>query len=401
MSTPPNPKRRQQTARLVLLGLLLTITGLLYYRYLSTTPGGLLGPPAEYSLQYRDADLQLSLDTEQALAIINNPRRYQREFNELVYDINTQILSHVANRMGLSDSLRNAVMVEYERQHPYLRALYFNDFIALKDTSGAMYETWYDNNSANSTEIFHEVASKYTCFLVNQVLATVIQTDQGRVYAKGENLETPCGIALGEALQPMIKRMEERAAIEDFSRSRGLLQEKVESVIAELAVLEVRDKKGINKQLQTKIWGFNVSQSDVEIVAISILKVGFRINDYFDVALDSRNDIVTVTLPEPTILSHEVYPKIEKLDIGWLREVENVNINEGINSLRNEFRREAYESNMLERSKGQAVDLMNTMFAPLIQSFNSKYTLKVQFQGGSDQPVMTEPVSAFDATPSR
>ncbi len=389
--------RRRQTGRIILLGLLLAITGFLFYRYLSTQPGGVLGPPAEYSLKYRPAELQLNIDPEEALAIINNPRRYKREFDRLVYDINSSILDHVSNRMGLSDSLRAAVQVEYERQHPYLRELYYNDFINLKDTSGTLYETWYDNNSANSTEIFHEVASKYTCFLVNQVLATVIQTDKGRIYAKGTDLETPCGIAMGEALTPLINRMEERAAIEDFSRSRGLLQEKVENVIAELAVLEVRDKKGINKQMQTKIWGFNVSRSDVEITAISILKVGFRINDYFDVELDSRNSIVTVTLPEPTILSHEVYPKIERLDIGWLREVENVSINEGINSLRGEFRREAYESNMLERSKEQAVDLMNTMFAPLIQSFNSRYTLKVQFYGGSDpQPFPSDPVSSVD-----
>ncbi|MEZ4984705.1 MAG: DUF4230 domain-containing protein [Saprospiraceae bacterium] len=182
------------------------------------------------------------------------------------------------------------------------------------------------------------------------------------------------------SLGPLIARMEERAAIEDFGKAHGLLQEKVERVIAELATMEVRDKKGINKQMQTKIWGVNVSSSDLEITAISILKVGFRLDDYFDVNLNSKAKIVTVTLPEPVVLSHEVYPKIEKLDIGWLREVESVNFNESFNALRKEFRREAVESNIMDRSKQQAVELMNTMFGPLVKSISSRYELKVVFR---------------------
>ena len=66
------------------------------------------------------------------------------------------------------------------------------------------------------------------------------------------------------------------------------------------------------------------------------------------VELNARNNIVTVTLAEPQILSHEVYPKIEKLDIGWLREVEEINLNESFNVLREEFRREAYESDVMD-----------------------------------------------------
>lgn len=283
--------------------------------------------------------------------------------------------------MGLSDSLKNAVIQEYEtNHHPYLKTLYFNDFVRLRDTTANLYETWYDNESGSATKALEEITSKYTCYLINQIMATVIPTKGGSIFAKGSNLETPCGIALNEALGPLITRMEERAAIEDFSRSRGLLQEKVEKVIAELATMEVRDKKGINKQMQTKIWGMNVSSSDLEITAISILKVGFRLNDYFDVQLNPKANLVTITLPEPIILSHEVYPKIEKLDIGWLREVESVNFNESFNSLRKEFRREAVESNIMRRSEQQAVQLMNTMFGPIVKSINNRYELKVVFK---------------------
>ncbi|RME92172.1 MAG: DUF4230 domain-containing protein [Bacteroidetes bacterium] len=366
----------------ILIFILLAILAVIVVtRYYQSRPGSMLGKPQEYELTYKPADFKLEIDEENALAILSNPHRYRREFNQMVFDINTSVLRHVATRMGLSDSLRAAVLREYEQNHhDYLADLYFKDFLKMRDTTAQIYETWYDNESSSATKAFEEIAAKYTCFLINQVLVTVIPTKEGRILAKGQGLETPCGIAMNEALRPLLQRMEERAAIEDFSRSRGLLQEKVEKAIAELATMEVRDKKGINKQLQTKIWGMNVSSSDLEITAISILKVGFRLDKRFAVDLNPKSNIVTITLPEPEILSHEVYPKIEKLDIGWLRELESVNFNEAFNALRKEFRREAYESRVFDQSKTQVISLMNTMFGPIVKSINNRYEVKVRFE---------------------
>lgn len=360
---------------------ILGILGVLGYKALRNTPGSFLAGPAEYELQYQPADFSYNIDNETALAILQNPRRYRREFNELVHDINTDILRHVSNRLGLNDSLQQAVLQEYELQHPQFVDLYYNDFMRLRDTSAALYETWYDEGGQKVTEIFEEVASNYTCFMLNKVLAAVIRTRNGNILARGADVQNPCAIAMGEALQPLIARMRERAAIDDFSRSKGLFQEKVENVIGELATIEIRDKKGINKNLQTTIWGMNVSETDVEITALSILKVGFRLNEYFDLQLDEGTKTVNITLPEPVILSHEVLPKVEKLDIGWLREVEGVNINEGVNALRESFRADAMESNVMERAKTQAEQLMDTMFGPLVANIGPEYRLVVSFRG--------------------
>jgi hypothetical protein len=378
--------------------LLASIGGIVVYKYYAGKEGSFFGPPKAYQLKYLPADFELDINSEEALRIISDPQRYKKEFDELVYNINTSILRHVSNRMGLSDSLKNEVLKAYEKHHPYLRGLYYNDFMAIKDTSANLYETWYDNAGGSATRVFEEVASKYTCFLVNDIMATVLETKEGKVFAKGSNLDTPCGIAMGEALQPLIRKLEERAAIEDFSRARGLLQEKVEKVISELATYEVRDKKGINKQLQTKIWGFSVSSTDLEITAISILKVGFRLNDYFDIDLNARSGVVTVTLPEPVVLSHEVYPKIEKLDIGWLREVKEVNFNESFNALRGEFRREALESNVMDKAKSQASELMVTMFEPLVSNMSGRYKLKVNFRSAAREEVEPDPLDPESPT---
>lgn len=376
--------------QMIIVALILGIMGVLGYKALRGTPGSFLAKPAEYELQYMPADFKVKINPEEALRILQNPRRYRRELNQLIYDINTDILNHVSNRMGLNDSLRVEVLREYERQHPELAELYYKDFMRMRDSTAAVYEVWYEEGGGKLIEVFEEVASNYTCFMVNKVMAVVIRTRNGNILAKGADVENPCKIATGEALRPMMARMAERAAIDDFSKSKGLFKEKVENVIGELATIEIRDKKGINKQLQTSIWGMNVSETDVEITAISILKVGFRLSDYFEVQLDEGSKTVYITLPEPVILSHEVLPKIEKLDIGWMRELESVNINEGVNSLREAFRAEALESNVMARAKVQAQELMSTMFQPVVRGIGSDFKIEVRFDRAPDRATQGE-----------
>ena len=181
-------------------------------------------------------------------------------------------------------------------------------------------------------------------------------------------------------MAPFLKKLQDRAAIQDFGRAEGLFQERVEKVIAELATYEVRDKKGLSKQMKTKVLGLSVSSTEVEITAISIAKIGFRLDTYSKVQLDPRTKVVSITPPEPRILSHEVYPRFEKLDIGWMREVNSADFNRAINLLREEFRRDIATSDAYDKSKTQARELLETMFGPLVQSFGKGFQLRVTFQ---------------------
>lgn len=336
--------------------------------------------PKEYQVKYVPSDFKPTIDAENALAILSNPYRYNREFNDLVYQFNLSLLDHVANRMDLSDSLKLQVQQVYDKHHPYISRLYFNEFTTLQDTTSQLYQQWYNSESTDAVAILKEVSSKYTCFLVNLVFSTILETAEGRLYVYGRNVDSPCGVATTEALKPLMDRLQEQAAIRDFTASKGYLEQRVESVTAELATMEIRDKKGLNKQMQTKLWGLNVSSSELEISAISLLKVGFDLQKYFEINLDASRNVVTVVLPEPEILSHEVYPKIDKLDIGWLREVERIDFNKNFNLLRKEFRREALESDVMDKSKDQAKVIMELMLGPLITSMNRSYKLEVRFK---------------------
>ncbi len=384
--TPPPPPKKKGLGigSLLLYVTIFSIGGLLLFKYFKNSGGAnpfdYTSVPQEMQVNYVPSDFKYEMDEENTIAILINPHRYRREFNELVYNFNLSMLYHVANRMNLPDSLKQELPAEYEKHHPYLKQLYFNDFVNLRDTTGNEYEAWYDNESTGAVDVMNEVASKYTCFLVNHVIMTMLEAEDGKINAKGSRIDTPCGIALTEALRPMVARLQDRAAVNDFTRSKGMLEERVEKVIAELATMEVRDKKGLNKQLQTKVWGYAVSSSDIEVSAISMLKVGFKLDDYFNVDINQKSKLVTITLPEPRILSHEVYPKIDKLDIGWMREVKDFDLNKNFNLLRGEFRRDALNSDIMDKAKDNAESLMVLMFEPLVKNIHKNYKVRVKYK---------------------
>ncbi|MEM6964949.1 MAG: DUF4230 domain-containing protein [Bacteroidota bacterium] len=390
-------------SKILLYTLLIAVCSLLFYNYYKNSDFGSGGSytytspstPKEMQIKYIPAEYEYNLDEDIALAVLTNPNRYQREFNDLIYDFNLSMLNHVANRMDLVDSIKLLIEPEYQKHHPYMRDMYYNDFVKIRDTTENLYESWYNNNNNSATEALREVASNYTCYLVNQVIMNTIISKGGTIAGAGAGVDSPCMIAMRESLAPMINRLEQKAAILDFSSSQGMMEEKVEKAIAELATMEVRDRKGLNKQLQTKIWGYAVSSTDIEVSAISVLKVGFKIDKYFDISLDSGRKRVTVTLPDPQILSHEVYPKVDKLDVGWMREVSNDDFNKNFNILRREFKRDALEDNIMDKAKVQADELMHLMLEPIVTQLGKRYKLLVRFK--KLKKSFAEEMEAYDA----
>ena len=74
----------------------------------------------------------------------------------------------------------------YQEHHEYLKQLYYNDFLALRDSTGNFYEAWYENEFASAATVLNEVASKYTCFLVNHVIMSMVESDGGSVKVVGK-----------------------------------------------------------------------------------------------------------------------------------------------------------------------------------------------------------------------
>jgi len=375
--------------QIVLVALICVAAALLYNVLFNDGLGNLFQDPKAVQLTYVPADFQPNMDEEKTLRILANPELYKKEFSDMVYNFNVALLFHVANRMALHDSLKRRLEPEYRKHHDYLKTLYYNDFVALKDTTAGMYEIWYKDNTNQAVQVFNEVAGKYTCFFVTQIMATLIKADGGKLMAKGKNVETPCGIAISEGLHPMMSRLQKRAEIVDFSASRGLLKDRVRQGIAELATYELRSRMGIDKTLQYKLLGFSISETDIRVEAISVVKAGFKLDQYFDVTFSPTKGIIYVKLPPPTILSHEVYPRVDKLDVGFLAGINEQDMNERFNELRREFRRDAIENEkVLDKAKMRADSVMQLMLGPVVKSINRKYKLQVRFENVGE--MMTE-----------
>ena len=391
MGPPPVKKRSSiySIGRKALIIVLLSVGAMVMLKYFKpdlSTPlndPSITNIPKELHINYIPAEYNANVDEEDALIILSNPNRYRRDFDQLVYDFNMSLLNHVANRMDLPADIKSKLDEEYQRHHGYLKDLYFQDFVALKDTTDNFQQLWYEVENTSAVDVLNEVASKYTCSFINTIITSLLQSGTTPLAATGKYVETPCGIALQEGLKPLIKRLEAKAAIADFSKAKGLLEEKVEAAVAELATMEVRDRKGLNKTLETKVWGVNVSSTDVEISAMSIMKVGFKLDQQFEINLEENRQMVTITLPEPQILSHEVYPRVDKLEVGWMRELQDEDFNKNFNLLRREFRNDALQSDIMAKAKQEAVSLMDLMFSPVIAGFDKRYKLQVRFRAVS------------------
>jgi len=392
---PDNPGGGENSGAIfgkqILLVALVCIAGIVVYKtfFGDGALSNLIQDPKAVQLTYVPSDFQPNLNEESTLQILSQPEKYRKEFDDLVYNFNVSLLYHVANRMDLPDTLKRRLEPEYRKHHDYLKTLYFNDFVALKDTTATMYENWYNDNTNHAVQVFNEVAGKYTCFFVTQIMATLLKASGGRLMAKGKNVDNPCGIALSEGLKPMVDRLQARAAIMDFSASRGMLKETVRKGIAELATYELRSRLGLDKTLSYKVFGISISETDIRVEAISVVKAGFKLDQRFDVTFSPKKGIVYVTLPPPTILSHEVYPKVDKLDVGFLAGISGEEMNKNFNDLRRQFRQDALENeHVLERAKSRADTVMQLMLGPVVKSMGRKYKLQLRYQ---DTPeILTE-----------
>ena len=103
-------------------------------------------------------------------------------------------------------------------------------------------------------------------------------------------------------------------------------------------------------------------------------------DQFFSVDLNARNKVVTVTLPEPQILSHAVYPKLDNLDVGWLREIKGDDLNQSFNLLREEFIKEARREDVFSKAKAHAQEVMATMMGPIVTGMNGAYKLRISFR---------------------
>ncbi len=151
---PNGPSEGFNTGRLIIFLVAMGILSLFVYKKYGAKTN-YTNVPKEVQIKYVPADFQTDVDLENALPILANPYRYSREFDALIHDFNLSLLRHVERRMSIGDSLRIVVENEYEKRHPTISKLMFDDFAALTDTSAVLYNSWYENGMNNAVDILN------------------------------------------------------------------------------------------------------------------------------------------------------------------------------------------------------------------------------------------------------
>ncbi|RMD75872.1 MAG: hypothetical protein D6818_01095, partial [Bacteroidetes bacterium] len=165
------PARSGGFVRILLAVTLVSVVGIIGWQYYQTQMADYTHVPKEVQLTFRPSQFEGKIDEELAIPVLEHPFRYHREFQQLVWQLHTAMLDHLANRLGVPDSLRQAMHEAYAAQHEWVSELIFEDYTRLRDTSAADYEAWYQTLATNAVERFYEVTARYSCTVINAVIA--------------------------------------------------------------------------------------------------------------------------------------------------------------------------------------------------------------------------------------
>lgn len=316
-------------------------------------------------------------DIESNIEIISNPITNESKLFDLFRKINISIFNHICERINITGNIKNEIIKTYERKHRHLFNMFYDDLINSRENEPSLYDEWYEEYRYKSLTNFSECFKKNISFYISHVFATVIKTAKlPTIFNNGKRISLG-GIGLNEIFNPLIKKVKIQAAINDFSLAKGLLNLEVTKEISELCTYEIRDRKGLNKEIMAKILGIPFQKVVTEISAISIMKIGIDLNSDIDFYIDG--DLLVIELPEPKILTHEVYPKFDNFFLAWSGEFKVSHLNKMLNELRVEFRRVALENNCFEISKTKTESIINQTLIKLLKKFNLVFKVKIRF----------------------
>ena len=101
---------------------------------------------------------------------------------------------------------------------------------------------------------------------------------------------------------------------------------------------------------------------------------------------------IIVELPAPTILSHDVSPRIDKLDIGIIEGLDNIELNENISKLRNAFIESSYTEDVRLMAKEKANETIRNFIAPLLSTLPGDYKVVLAFDESESRNKSTESI---------
>lgn len=312
----------------------------------------------QVELKYQPKDLDYNLDANKALIVIMNPTENKEILWMLIQEMQLKLLHHFGNTHSLSIEEHQALDAVYEEKKVMLINNFITKLIQLIDEKDAEKKDWYRIRGQNAVEAFEEVMGLQACNLLQEILPEVLGTTTFEVIKRGA--KDPCQTILTTGVTPMVKRLAQSARVFDLRERQDALNEQIASAVTKLSTTEIKEKKGLKREIVKKLIGIKYSTAYYEMYGISIIGIGFNIKDNIQISFSDKENKIIIFLPEPEILYHEVFPMFKEFSSGIFANPDDKILNSDMNLLREEFRKDLKPEHF-EKAKKEAEEFLKLL----------------------------------------
>lgn len=341
-------------------------------------------PPVDYAQDYRPDlpydDMAKEIGKASQYSRVSD-RRF-RGFERTVFEINDALVSYAIERFDIDRQKASALKDDLQDSRIDIAAEYFRDMHRLLKTPEFMPPENYvlSFRTYCSVRALSRVLSSHVCTIAGLIVSLSVGTPVASVASVAS--QQPCEILLAEALLPIIQELQNHALIQDQMNMRLEITEHIRKMIMELAVVEdsYRARCGFDPKREIRFFFDSTAHLDMEV--FGEVKAGFDLASSFSVSMDERTQSVTVTLPQPQILSVDVVPVIQNIQNGWAMKITEDEINQGYSILRERIVDNAINSGILASAEERGRQAVSAILGPMLDNPFFSYDLYVQIGNG-------------------
>jgi hypothetical protein len=313
----------------------------------------------------------------------NSDREFVK-FSKVLNSINEGLLEYMSENFALSKNEQSLILKKFHKHSKTINRTAYDELTRLNNSIVVpKNETIYSRKTIDGVNNFDKILAKTACNTVGFFTKHLTENPYSEFFIKAGAKEV-CPYLLSYAIKPYILELKKRAIIEDYSISEIKIKEQISSQIAQLATAEVKTTtSGLHKIEKKVFWNTFTSTASVQYNSVATTKIGFDLMKKFGLEINNYDEEITITLPSPKVLSHEVDTKFRNLDNGLLVEINATEINRVNSSVRQTLLNDAWNNtNGYYDAMDNAEDLLKIMFSPISTSMPYPYSVILNFDNG-------------------
>ena len=311
-------------------------------------------------------------------------RKNFSEFVSVTTQIDREMINFLASEFDLNTSEKNGILREYRLRNRQLSGELYKELVDLnKKKQIANKKTMFSRETYDGIENLDATLEKKACFVAGLFTEQLTNSTSSSIFAKAGTAGI-CPFLVDAAVKPLVKELKKRAIIKDYVSCETRIENEISSQIAELATAEYTGYTSSQERFTRTIDWFLIGEREysalIDISAYSTTKAGFKLDEKFELSIDHGKEEISLILPYPRILSHEVRTELTNVDDGsWFVELDKDDFNYARATVSNTLRERAINSDLGSDATQNAKNVLKVLFSPIATSMPYPYSVTVQF----------------------